>query len=99
MLKRLGIMTVMAALFWGSGAQANDLYIEQVGDGATVTITQDGSSNRIGTSNTPSIFKGDANLVTIDQIGSSNELDIVINGTAVTAIVTTNGSNNIQTIN
>ena len=99
MLKRFGIMAVIAALFWGSGARANDVYIEQIGDGATVTITQDGSSNRIGTSNTPSIFKGDANLITIDQIGSSNELDIVVNGTAVTAVVTTNGSNNIQTIN
>ena len=99
MLKRFGMMAVIAALSWGSGAQANDVYIEQVGDGATVTITQDGSSNRIGTSNTPSIFKGDANLITIDQIGSSNELDIVVNGTAVTTIVTTNGSNNIQTIN
>ena len=99
MLKRFGMMAVIAALFWGSGTLANDVYIEQVGDGATVTITQDGSSNRIGSSNTPSIFKGDANLITIDQIGSSNELDIVVNGTAVTTIVTTNGSNNTQVIN
>lgn len=99
MLKRLGIMTVIAALSWGSGVQANDLYIEQVGDGATVTITQDGSSNRIGDNGTPSIIKGDANIVTIDQIGSSNTLDMVINGAAVTATVTTNGSNNTQVIN
>jgi hypothetical protein len=99
MLKRFGIMAVIAALLWGSGARANDVYIEQVGDGATITITQDGSSNRIGDNGTPSIIKGDANIVTIDQIGSSNELDIVINGAAVTAVVTTNGSNNIQTIN
>ena len=99
MLKRFGIMAVIAALFWGSGALANDVYIEQVGDGATVTITQDGSSNRIGDNGTPSIIKGDANIVTIDQIGSSNTLDMVINGAAVTAIVTTNGSNNTQTIN
>jgi hypothetical protein len=99
MLKRFGIMAVIAALFWGSGVLANDVYIEQVGDGATVTITQDGSSNRIGDNGTPSIIKGDANIVTIDQIGSSNTLDMVINGAAVTAIVTTNGSNNTQTIN
>jgi hypothetical protein len=99
MLKRFGIMAVIAALLWGSGAQANDVYIEQVGDGATVTITQDGSSNRIGDNGTPSIIKGDANIVTIDQIGSSNTLDMVINGAAVTAIVTTNGSNNTQVIN
>lgn len=99
MLKRFGIMAVISALLWGSGAQANDVYIEQVGDGATVTITQDGSSNRIGDNGTPSIIKGDANIVTIDQIGSSNTLDMVINGAAVTAIVTTNGSNNTQVIN
>ena len=99
MLKRFGIMAVIAALSWGSGASANDVYIEQVGDGATVTITQDGSSNRIGDNGTPSIIKGDANIVTIDQIGSSNTLDMVINGAAVTAIVTTNGSNNTQVIN
>lgn len=99
MLKRFGIMAVIAALFWGSGTLANDVYIEQVGDGATVTITQDGSSNRIGDNGTPSIIKGDANIVTIDQIGSSNTLDMIINGAAVTAIVTTNGSNNTQTIN
>ena len=99
MLKRLGIMAVISALFLGSGVQANDLYIEQVGDGATITITQDGSSNRIGDSGTPAIIKGDANIVTIDQIGSSNTLDMVINGAAVTATVTTNGSNNTQVIN
>ena len=92
-------MAVIAALSWGSGVLANDVYIEQVGDGATVTITQDGSSNRIGDNGTPSIIKGDANIVTIDQIGSSNTLDMVINGAAVTAIVTTNGSNNAQVIN
>ena len=33
MLKRFGIMAVIAALFWGSGTLANDVYIEQIGDG------------------------------------------------------------------
>ena len=92
------ILAVTLALLWSTSALANDLYIEQVGDGATITINQDGNSNRIGSSATPSLIKGDANLVTIDQIGSSNELDILVNGTAVTATGTTNGSNNIQTI-
>jgi hypothetical protein len=99
MLKRFGIMAVIAALSWGSGASANDVYIEQIGDGATVTILQDGNSNRIGADGTPSVFKGDANIVTIDQIGSSNTLDAIINGAAVTVVVTTNGSSNTQVIN
>ena len=98
MFKQLAIMSIAATLFFTSPAIANDIYIEQIGDGATVTLTQDGSSNRIGSENTPSIIKGDANVVTVDQIGSSNELDILINGTAVTATVTTTGSYNIQSI-
>ena len=99
MLKRFGMMAVIAAMAWAPTAHANDVYIEQVGSGATVTITQDGSSNRVGDEGTPSIIKGDANIVTIDQIGSSNALDMIINGAAITATVTTNGSNNTQVIN
>jgi hypothetical protein len=99
MLKRFGMMAVIAALAWVPTAQANDVYIEQVGSGVTVTILQDGSSNRVGDEGTPSIIKGDANIVTIDQIGSSNTLDMIINGAAITATVTTNGSNNTQVIN
>jgi hypothetical protein len=98
MFKQFGIMAVMAALFWGSGVLANDVYIEQVGDGATITITQDGTSNRVGDLGTPALILGDANVVTIDQIGSSNSLDMTINGAAITATVTTNGSNNTQVI-
>jgi hypothetical protein len=99
MLKRFGMMAVIAAMAWAPTAHANDVYIEQVGSGVTVTITQDGSSNRVGDEGTPSIIKGDANIVTIDQIGSSNTLDMIINGAAITATVTTNGSNNTQVIN
>jgi hypothetical protein len=99
MLKRFGMIAVIAALAWSPTAHANDVYIDQVGSGATVTILQDGSSNRIGDEGTPSIIKGDANIVTIDQIGSSNAVDMIINGAAITATVTTNGSNNTQVIN
>ena len=99
MFKQFKMMVVIAALLAGTGALANDVYIEQVGDGATITILQDGTNNRIGDNGTPSIIKGDGNTVTIDQIGSTNTLDMVINGGAVTAIVTTNGSNNTQVIN
>jgi hypothetical protein len=91
--------TLVTAVVTASFSWANDVYVEQVGDGATVTITQDGSSNRVGTAGSPAVIKGDANIVTIDQIGSSNALDMIINGGAVTATVTTTGSNNIQTIN
>ena len=93
------ILAVTLALLWGTVTLANDVYVEQSGDSATVTITQDGTGNRVGAEFTPAIIKGDANTVTIDQIGSSNTLDMIINGSAVTAIVTTNGNYNQQTIN
>ena len=99
MFKRFGIMAVIAALFWGSGVHANNVYVEQVGDGATIIVTQDGTSNRVGDEFAPAIIKGDANVVTIDQIGSSNTLDMIVNGAAITATVTTNGSYNTQMIN
>ena len=99
MFKRFGIMAVIAALFWGSGVHANNVYVEQVGDGATIIVTQDGTSNRVGDEFAPAIIKGDANVVTIDQIGSSNTLDMIVNGAEITATVTTNGSYNTQMIN
>ena len=99
MIKRFKIMMAIAALFCGSAALANDVYIEQVGDGAQVTVTQDGTGNRVGGEFTPVIIKGDANVVTIDQIGNANALDMIINGGSITATVTTNGNYNTQTIN
>ena len=81
------------------GAQANEIYVEQVGSGSTINITQDGSDNRIGDVGTPAYIGSGSNTVTIDQIGSTNVLDMVVNGAGTDVIVTTTGDNNIQTIN
>ena len=95
----LGTMAVVfAALFWGSGAQANDIYMEQVGDSTTINVTQTGSSNSIGTSTTPAFIGGNSNVVNVDQIGGGNTLDMMLNGSAITATVYTVGNNNIQSI-
>jgi hypothetical protein len=91
------IVAMMAA---GIGAAwANEVYIEQVGSASTVTITQEGSDNRIGTSQNPAYIGSGSNAVTIDQIGSNNTLDMVVNGTGTDVTVSTTGSNNIQEIN
>jgi hypothetical protein len=87
--------TVMLSL----GAQANEVYVEQVGSGSTINITQDGTDNRIGDVGTPAYIGSGTNTVTIDQIGSTNVLDMVVNGAGTDVIVTTTGDNNIQTIN
>jgi hypothetical protein len=81
------------------GAQANEVYIEQVGSGSTINITQQGTDNRIGDAATPAYIGSGSNTITIDQIGSTNTLDMVVNGAGTDVTVSTTGSDNIQTIN
>lgn len=78
---------------------ANDIYIEQVGDSSTITITQDGSGNKIGDSINAAYIGSGSNVVTIDQIGANNELSLVVNGASTDVTVNTVGSGNIQSIN
>ena len=81
------------------GAQANEVYIEQVGSGSTINITQQGTDNRIGDAAAPAYIGSGSNTVTIDQIGSTNVLDMVVNGADTNVTVSTTGNNNIQEIN
>jgi hypothetical protein len=96
---------IMSAIFAGSGASANDIYMEQVGSGNTVTITQDGAGNKIsGTlgSTDNAYINTDGATIVIDQIGASNQLALSINnpnmasGMAVT--LRADGSGNEQTV-
>jgi hypothetical protein len=81
------------------GAQANEVYIEQVGSSSTINITQQGTDNRIGEAAAPAYIGSGSNTVTIDQIGSTNILDMVVNGAGTDVVVTTTGDTNVQTIN
>jgi len=90
---------LMIAAMWSLGAQANEVYIEQVGSSSTINITQQGTDNRIGEAAAPAYIGSGSNTVTIDQIGSTNVLDMVVNGTGTDVVVTTTGDNNVQAIN
>lgn len=92
-----------------SGAFANDVYVEQIGDNSTVSITQTGAGNMVngnvggvGAFDDPALIKGDLNNVTISQIGASNIVSMIINnesnGTGATVVVSADGSNNTQSI-
>jgi hypothetical protein len=108
-LSRKLFAILMATGMLSSGAWANDVYVEQVGDNAIVSITQTGAGNLIngdvaGTSPTdPALIKGDLNVVTISQIGASNTLSLVLDsmtkGTGTTVNVSADGSGNNQIIN
>ncbi len=100
---------VASALFWGSGALANDVYIEQIGDNSTVSITQTGAGNLVngnvggsGNNDDSALIKGDLNNVTITQIGAQNTLSMIVNnetnGGGSTVVVSALGSGNNQTI-
>ena len=99
----------MASGMVSSGALANDVYIEQIGDNSIISITQTGAGNVVngnvgGTGNTDdaAIIRGDLNDVTINQIGAGNIASIIINnesnGTGSTVVVSADGSSNTQTI-
>jgi hypothetical protein len=98
----------MTSAMLSSGAWANDVYIEQVGDNAIVSITQTGAGNKVngnvgglGNDDDPALILGDLNDVTINQIGSGNQIRMIINngaGLGATVVVSANGNDNTQTI-
>jgi hypothetical protein len=99
MITRIQKWTLLAALLASSAAWSNEIYMEQVGDNSTVTITQDGASNRVGTALAPAFIGGGSNTLTIDQIGSGNDLTMTVNGAATTvAVLIPNGNNNVSNI-
>jgi hypothetical protein len=108
-LSRKLLAILMVSGMVSSGAFANDVYVEQIGDNSTVSITQTGAGNVVngnigGTGNDTdsALIQGDLNTVTISQIGASNTLRLQLNnssnGTGATVTATADGSNNDQTI-
>ena len=108
-LSRKLLAILMVSGMVSSGAYANDVYMEQVGDNSTVSITQTGAGNMIngnigglGNPDDAALIKGDLNDVTINQIGAGNIASIIINnqsnGTGATVVISADGSNNTQNI-
>jgi hypothetical protein len=78
-------MTIMAMLCLTVQAADNSIYIDQAGDNASVSISQDGAGNvvralpGVGTNNqTPAKIYGDGNQVSVSQVGSGNTLRLGI---------------------
>jgi len=76
----------------------NEVYMDQVGDSSTITITQTGQDNIIGTTLNPIFIGGGSNTVTIDQIGDTNTLQVLINGASTNMALSVTGNDNTQTI-
>jgi hypothetical protein len=108
-LSRKLLTILVAAGTLSSGAFANDVYVDQIGDNSSISITQTGAGNMVngnvggtGNNDDAALIKGDLNNVTISQIGAGNTISMIINnessGTGSTVVVSADGSNNNQTI-
>jgi hypothetical protein len=108
-LSRKILAILMASGMLSSGVFANEVYVEQIGDNAIVSITQTGAGNMVngnvgglGNVNDAALILGDLNDVTISQIGAGNTISMIINnaanGTGATVVVSADGNSNTQTI-
>jgi len=74
----------------------NSIYIDQAGDASIITMTQDGTGNRIrgiqsqgAGDTTPAVIKGNNLTLTVDQVGSGNNLALGLDiGTAAGGVDT-----------
>jgi hypothetical protein len=77
-----------------ANAAGNSVYVDQIGDGSTINITQTGNTNAVGNATAKATFNGQNNTVTIDQIGNSNIANVSVSGDGVTINSLVTGDNN-----
>jgi len=57
-MKKIALSFIMVMLGSFAFAAGNEVYIEQDGDGDSITISQIGEGNKVGTSTTSAVFNG-----------------------------------------
>lgn len=94
------IVVMLLAVLGSSFVNANELYLDQSGDTATIDLLQEGSGNKIGASEqAPFILIGNSQTVDVKQQGSSNTLTGSITGDSVSVTNFVTGSSNVQSMN
>ena len=88
------IISLMTSASANAQTTTNSIYIDQVGDGSTISLTQEGQSNTIGVSEAATqrfVLEGNDQSVTVKQDGNSNiikgsveQADNVVYNTTVT---------------
>ena len=93
----IGIAGIMLASQSFAGT-INNVYIDQVGSGSTITLNQQGSNNEIGNDTTATTLHGNGQTVSISQVGSGNTHVVNVQGanSVVNSVVT--GDNNNTTV-
>ena len=94
LLMRMIAFLSFLVMFQYANAASNTIYMDQLGDGAVIGVTQTGSSNNLGTPASRSSFSGTNNTVSIQQIGNQNNQLINVTGDGVTLNSTITGNTN-----
>lgn len=74
----------------------NQLYVNQISTSGTTKLVQTGTSNKIGSSGTPSEITSDNVNFELRQVGNSNESDFSFIGNNLTLLSLTTGNSNIS---
>ena len=90
----LGVMVLTNA----NAGTINNVYIDQVGSGSSIAMTQTGSNNEIGNDTTATILHGNAQSVNISQVGSGNVHVVNLQGAGAVLNSTVTGDNNNTTV-
>ncbi len=96
------LMLATMALFASSVALAqsttNSIFIEQVGDGSNISITQRGQSNKVGTEQNRVVLEGNSQTIAVTQAGNNNSVQgSIVQADNVDMDVTVTGDNNTLT--
>jgi hypothetical protein len=86
-----------------NASTTNIIYLEQTGNAPTVSINQDGNSNRIGSDGAGTInsviLNGNSQVVTIDQTGNNNIINTMkITGNAANVYLLQSGTGNTANV-
>ena len=100
--KRLFVMLFLVNAGTSPVWADNAIYIDQVGSGVDIDITQDGDGNKIGandTDNTKMLIDGDDVTVSIDTVGDTNKVLGDIVGDDIILDMNIDGSTNTINLN
>lgn len=78
-----------------SAAFASELYVDQIGNGLDLTITQTGDGNTIGSSTQSVELTGNNMTFAITQNGDNNIISAIISGNTYTGTWVFNGNDNV----
>jgi hypothetical protein len=91
----LAVIALLASSVAMAQSTTNSIFIEQVGDGSTITITQKGQSNKIGTEQNRVVLEGNNQTITATQEGNNNSIQgSIVQADNVDMAVTVTGDGN-----